>query len=151
MSRFKCMTYPDLNNGPGCRVSFWFTGCPIQCEGCFNSELWDFNSGNEITEDTFKKLESILDLKYISGLTILGGEPMVQDKEILKRMIIMAKIRNKNVWLYTGFNYDTFTEEQKKIIMGVDVIVDGPFIKAQADPNLKFRGSRNQRIIELNK
>lgn len=153
MSRINCITYPDLNNGPGCRVSVFFQGCPIHCPGCFNSELWDFNGGHELAYDKIMMIHEILLKPYIRGLSILGGEPLAK-QNMFDTMLLcnMAKgIDGKDTWVYTGYKYEDLNEDQLDSLQNADVLVDGPFKKDLADRDLVFKGSSNQRIIDLNK
>ena len=137
----------DISNGPGVRISIFFQGCHFHCKGCFNTEAWDFNQGLEFGE---KEIETILDLAredYISGLSILGGEPM-HPKNIEGTMELAKKFKevypNKSVWVWSGFLYDDLKE--KEVLNYVDVLVDGQFQEGLRNPNLKWRGSSNQRI-----
>ena len=142
----------DISNGPGVRISIFFQGCHFHCKGCFNTEAWDFNQGLEFGE---KEIETILDLAredYISGLSILGGEPM-HPKNIEGTMELAKKFKevypNKSVWVWSGFLYDDLKE--KEVLNYVDVLVDGQFQEGLRNPNLKWRGSSNQRVIDIPK
>lgn len=144
----------DISNGPGVRVSIFFQGCTIRCPGCFNSELWDFKGGKPfIWSNEGAKLLELLKPDYISGLTILGGEPLDQNLSELK--IFINKIKrhypNKTIWIYTGHIWEELSETQKDAIQNADVLVDGPFLKELKDSSLKWRGSSNQRIIDIQK
>lgn len=153
MSRINCITYPDLNNGPGCRVSVFFQGCPIHCPGCFNSELWDFKGGSELTCNKLNIIRSILLKPYIRGLTILGGEPLARQNVFDTALLCnMAKsMIGKDVWIYTGYKYEDLNNTQLECLQNADVLVEGPFIQDLADVNLIFKGSSNQRIIDIKK
>ena len=142
----------DIANGPGVRVSLFVSGCRNHCKGCFNPETWDFDYGEPFTRKTEKEIIKALRPSWIQGLSILGGDPMEPENQktllpLLKRMRICCP--DKDVWLYTGYTYETVRDAE--ILKWVDVLVDGPFIEAEKDITLTFRGSRNQRIIPLKK
>lgn len=143
-------------NGKGIRFAIFLNGCNLHCKGCFNYEAWDFNGGNKLTEEiineTFKEMEP----EYISGLSILGGEPMDPlNQETTAEIIRMFRNKfnnTKTIWLYTGYIYNKTipkTEYTDYILNNINTIVDGPFELDKQDLTLKFRGSTNQRIIEL--
>ena len=142
----------DIANGPGVRVSLFVSGCRNHCPGCFNPETWDFNYGEPFTRKTEKEIIKALRPSWIQGLSILGGDPMEPENQkallpLLKRIRVMCP--GKDVWLYTGYTYETVRDAE--ILKWVDVLVDGPFMEAEKDISLAFRGSRNQRIIPLKK
>ena len=142
----------DIANGPGVRVSLFVSGCRNRCPGCFNPETWDFSYGEPFTRTTEKDIIKALRPSWIQGLSILGGDPMEPENQkallpLLKRIRIMCP--DKDVWLYTGYTYEAVRDAE--ILKWVDVLVDGPFIEAEKDISLAFRGSRNQRIIPLKK
>jgi len=148
----------DIANGEGVRVSLFVSGCTHHCKGCFNYEAWDFNYGDDFTNDTINEILDALSPEYINGITFLGGEPMeyLNQKGILpliKR--IKKEYPNKDIWLYSGYTYEQIKEmpypETKEILQNIDVLVDGKFIQELFDANLYFRGSSNQRIIDMNK
>lgn len=148
----------DIANGEGIRVSIFVSGCNHHCKGCFNYEAWDFNYGNYFTNETINEIISFLKPDYINGITFLGGEPMEysNQKGILP---LIRKIKmiypNKTIWLYSGFTFEELIEmpynETKEILENIDVLVDGKFIEELFDANLYFRGSSNQRIIDVKK
>ena len=145
----------DVANGPGVRASIFVSGCRFNCKGCFNKEAQDFNYGNKFdkkTEDKF--MEYVLD-NNVKGISILGGEPLMQtmDDSLLNLLKRIKKETNKEIWMWTGFVYETaiLDEKRKEILNYVDVLVDGQFDESKKVLNLKFRGSTNQRIIDLNK
>lgn len=148
----------DVANGPGVRVSIFVSGCHHHCEGCFNSEAWDFNYGNDFTEDTIQEIIEAMNHDYITGLSLLGGEPfeLINQKGLLP---LLKKIKevypDKTIWAYSGFLYDELKEmdypETKEILSLIDVLVDGKFVESLKDPNLYFRGSSNQRVIDMKK
>ena len=142
----------DIANGPGVRVSLFVSGCRNHCPGCFNPETWDFDYGEPFTRKTEKEIIKALRPSWIQGLSILGGDPMEPENQkallpLLKRLRIYCP--EKDVWLYTGYTYEAARDAE--ILKWVDVLVDGPFIEAEKDISLAFRGSRNQRIIPLKK
>lgn len=146
----------DIANGPGVRVSLFVSGCNHHCKGCFNKDAWDFNYGNDFTKDTIKEIIESLEKDYITGITILGGEPMelVNQQGILPLLkLIKEKFPNKTIWLYSGFTIEQINKmdnpEAKEILNIIDVLVDGKFEEDLFDANLYFRGSSNQRIIDI--
>lgn len=147
--KYANITYPDINNGPGFRVSIFFQGCSFHCEGCFNSKIWDFYLGKEFTLETKKLIYKLLEKPYISGITLLGGEPLQQPNDELEEFLKELKERfpEKTVWLYTGYTF--LNVRNIPIFKYVDVVVDGPFEKDLKDSSLTFRGSSNQNIINV--
>ena len=151
----------DIANGEGVRVSLFVSGCTHHCKNCFNPETWDFCYGNPFTEEVENKIIKMLEPSYIKGLTLLGGEPMEpQNQKAL--LPFVKKIREKfgstkNIWCYTGFIFDkdlapngrVYTDSTDELLKNIDVLVDGPFIEDLKNISLKFRGSSNQRIINL--
>ena len=140
----------DIANGPGVRVSLFVSGCRNHCPGCFNPETWDFGYGELFTRKTEKEIIKALRPSWIQGLSILGGDPMEPENQrallpLLKRIRVM--LPEKDVWLYTGYCMESVSSSP--LLPYVDVVVDGPFIEAEKDAGLAFRGSRNQRIIEV--
>ena len=140
----------DIANGPGIRVSLFVSGCRNHCPGCFNPETWDFGYGAAFTRKTETEIMKALRPSWIQGLSILGGEPMEPENQkallpLLKRIRVM--LPGKDVWLYTGYRYEDMASAE--LPRWVDVLVDGPYVKAEKDISLAFRGSRNQRIIRL--
>jgi len=156
--------YYDVANGTGIRTTLFVSGCTQHCKGCFNECTWDFNYGQAFTEEVEDRIIRSL-TQYVDGVTILGGEPMEPSNQIdvlhlLKR--IKTETPDKNVWLYTGiYLEDLFKKNSKYYQKGItevffkekliDVLVDGPFILEQKDISLNFRGSHNQRIIDVPK
>ena len=145
----------DVANGPGVRASIFVSGCRFNCKGCFNKEAQDFNYGNIYTKEVENKfMEYVLD-DNVKGISILGGEPLMQtmDDSLLNLLKRIKKESNKEIWMWTGFVYETaiLDEKRKEILDYVDVLVDGQFDESKKVLNLKFRGSTNQRIIDLNK
>lgn len=154
--------YCDIANGPGVRTSLFVSGCTHHCKNCFNSQTWDFKFGNEFTEKEEDEIIASLKPEYISGFTLLGGEPFepVNQKGVLP---LLKKIKEnypeKTIWIYTGFLFDKEIlgkmadniPETNEILKLCDVIVDGRFIEELKSLSLVFRGSSNQRIIDVKK
>lgn len=139
----------DVSNGPGIRISIFVQGCDIKCPHCFNKELWDSSKGKDFTEKEFNLIINLLNNDHINGISWLGGEPTLYLNEIFEINNRIKKLYpNKTIWLYTGKLFETLNKE---LISNVDVIVDGPFINELKNPNLVFKGSENQRIIDVNK
>jgi anaerobic ribonucleoside-triphosphate reductase activating protein len=152
--------YYDIADGPGVRVSLFVSGCTHHCKGCFNPETWDFQYGQPFTEAVAEKLLQSLEPSYISGITLLGGEPMEPcNQQVLSGFLdkVKKKYPHKTVWCYTGYTYpDDFRDGGKvhcaateRMLSHIDTLVDGEFKEEQKDISLQFRGSRNQRIIPL--
>jgi len=142
----------SISNGPGVRVVLWVSGCKVHCKGCQNPETWDFCAGRLFDENAKQELFNALNKPYIRGITISGGNPLDRPHDIF---LLVTEIKNKfpdkDIWLYSGYTYDEIrsSREKFKALMGVDVLVDGPYIEEQRDITLAFRGSRNQRIIDI--
>ena len=153
----------DTADGEGVRVSLFVSGCRNHCPGCFNQDTWDFNFGKEFTEVEENEIIEGCNKEYISGLTILGGEPLEPEnqKGILSLVLKFKEMfPKKTLWMYTGYVLDKdLLPGQRKYVEGVtglildsiDVLVDGPFILAERNLSLKFRGSNNQRILDKEK
>lgn len=149
--------YFSTVNGNGVRTAVFVSGCNLHCEGCFNSAAWSFDTGHKMTNEIIDKILESIEPEYISGLSILGGEPM-DPKNQPGVAILIKKFRErfgnkKDIWLWTGYEYDSipFDGDTLYIISNVDVIVDGPFKASKKDINLPYRGSSNQRIIDAKK
>lgn len=140
----------DIANGPGVRVSIWVSGCRIKCPGCFNPEAQSFAYGQEFNSATWCEISDALTPNYINGLTVLGGEPLdsrnVDDVDMLL-YLVRSRHPDKSIWLYTGYRYGDV--KYYPILDYVDVLVDGAFIEAKKDILLRFRGSSNQRLIDV--
>ncbi len=151
--RYNKIRKMDISNGPGIRVSIFMQGCTFHCKNCFNPETHDFNGGQEFTDE---KIQLILDLckaDHIVGLSILGGEPMhPKNIEGTARLAKAFKetYPNKTIWSWTGFLFDRDLKDQE-VMKYIDVLVDGQFVEEQRDPTLKWKGSRNQRVIDVQK
>lgn len=150
----------DIANGPGVRVSLFVSGCTHRCKGCFNQIAWDFDYGTPFTEQTVDDILQMLRPDYIAGLTLLGGEPFEPDNQKgLLNLVQQVKQQypNKTIWAFSGYLFDRDILPgrlgdpivTRELIRCVDVLVDGPFIEAQKDLMLRFRGSRNQRLIDV--
>ncbi|MCI9288048.1 MAG: anaerobic ribonucleoside-triphosphate reductase activating protein [Oscillospiraceae bacterium] len=157
---FAAIKWADVANGPGVRVSLFVSGCTHRCPGCFNEEAWDFGYGQPFTEAQEDKILAALVPAHIKGLSLLGGEPFEPDNQrallpFLRR--VKKACPDKEVWCYSGYTLDgelwrdsrarcQYTDEMLSLI---DVLVDGPFVEAKKDLNLRFRGSSNQRILNV--
>ena len=150
--RYAKVRKEDISNGPGIRVSLFVQGCNRHCDGCFNPETWDYNSGkifNERIQELFLELGNT---KAITGFSILGGEPLDQDEHMLELVQkIKERYPNKTIWMWTGYTYEELNDKQMEIVKLIDVLVDGPFIINKKCPSKRFRGSTNQRIIDIKK
>lgn len=150
----------DIANGEGIRVSVFVSGCNHHCKGCFNQCAWDFNYGKKFTDDEINKIINYLNHDYISGLSLLGGEPLEKpNQEGLLPLVkkVKEKFPNKNIWCYTGFDFEkdivgNMVKENKttkELLKYIDVIVDGKFEEDKKDIKLQFRGSSNQHILDV--
>lgn len=141
----------DTANGIGCRVSLFVSGCRIKCPGCHNPEAQEFSYGKAFGRFAIKKVMDALEPYWIDGLSILGGEPLEPENRLRVENLCMSvkdKYPNKTIWLYTGHVMD-ITVLGSSIFNWVDVVVDGPYVEKLRDPSLEFRGSSNQRIIDV--
>lgn len=154
----------SIANGPGVRITLWVAGCTCHCDECQNPQTWDFNSGKPFDESSKKELFEALNKSYIKGITFSGGHPLenknVEDVYLLIKEI-KEKFPTKDIWLYTGYTWENIFQSaeldifnvnnvyRKEAVKMCDVIVDGPYIKEQRDITLKFRGSKNQRLIDV--
>ena len=152
----------DIANGEGVRVSLFVSGCRNRCKGCFQPQTWDFGFGRPFTEETEAELLAMLAPSYIAGLTLLGGDPFEPENQAVL-LPFLKKVRaaypKKNVWAYTGYVYEELlagvspaaAPQTAEMLSLIDVLVDGPFLEEQKDLMLRFRGSANQRLIDLRK
>ena len=151
----------DIANGVGVRVSLFVSGCTNHCEGCFQPETWDFNYGNDFTEETENQILEMLAPDYICGLTVLGGEPFEpENQRVLVDFLrkVRRKYPEKSIWCFTGFTLEILETEgthchceaTEEMLSLIDVLVDGRFDKNKKNISLRFRGSENQRLIDLN-
>lgn len=153
--------FVDSSNGEGVRVSLYVSGCRNHCKGCFNEATWDFDYGEEFTPIQENEIIEACKKSFISGLTILGGEPFEEENQTALLPFIerfKQECPDKNLWMYTGYVLDNDLQEGQrkflpnvtnKILEQVDVLIDGPFILEQKDLTLPFRGSKNQRLLRL--
>ncbi|MDD6327219.1 MAG: anaerobic ribonucleoside-triphosphate reductase activating protein [Eubacteriales bacterium] len=150
----------DVANGPGIRVSLFVSGCTHHCKGCFNPETWDFNYGNFFSEKEEDLIIEYLKPSYIKGLSLLGGEPFEYSNQqcllpLLRR--VRAIYPEKDIWCYTGYDFEKDIKgsmmvkwpETREILNYIDILVDGEFVESKKDLSLRFRGSSNQRIINV--
>lgn len=149
----------DIANGPGVRVSLFVSGCTHHCKGCFNEVAWDFNYGQPFTAETQEYILKLLKPNHIRGLTLLGGEPFEPQNqpavvELLRR--VKSEYPEKSIWAYSGYLYDKITsgtlgpwEVTREFLSYLDVLVDGPFVEEKKNLSLRFRGSENQRLIDI--
>ena len=150
----------DIANGPGVRTSLFVAGCTHHCKGCFNPESWDFNAGKEFTEKTIDEIIESLSPDYIKGLTLLGGEPFEPGNQAAL-LPLVKKVKeiypDKSIWAFSGYLFDKQIMDimvkkydfTKEFISYIDVLVDGEFKEEEKDLSIVFRGSRNQRIIDV--
>jgi anaerobic ribonucleoside-triphosphate reductase activating protein len=150
----------DIANGPGVRVSLFVSGCTHRCKGCFNEVAWDFNYGQPFTQETVDAILEMLRPDYIKGLTLLGGEPFEPQNQgaivdLLRQ--VKGKYPDKSIWAFSGYLFDRDIlpgklgdpEITREFLSYLDVLVDGPFIEAKKNLSLRFRGSENQRLIDV--
>ena len=153
--------YADTANGIGARISLFVSGCTHHCPGCFNEETWDFNFGDPFTKEVEDDIIEHLRPSYIDGLSLLGGEPMeAQNQRALLPFLerLKKEVPRATIWIYSGYTFEELldtenrrchTEATRRILELADILVDGKFVLAEKDVKLRFRGSRNQRILEL--
>lgn len=143
----------DVANGPGIRTTIFVTGCTHNCHNCFNEEYQDFNYGDTWTDKETEEVISYLNLAEVKGLTLLGGEPFQNEVDLLKVIRDIKKEVQKDIWIFSGYTYEEILKDQdkKKLLEECDVLVDGRFVEKLKDLNLRFRGSSNQRIIDVQK
>lgn len=152
----------DIADGEGVRTTLFVSGCTNCCKGCFQPETWDFDYGKPYTEETEEKILAMLADENIQGLTLLGGEPFEpENQKVLVQLLrrVRNELPDKDIWSYTGFVYERdllaggrkHTEVTDEMLSYIDVLVDGPFIEEKKNISLQFRGSENQRIIDLKK
>ena len=149
--RYNKIRKMDISNGPGIRVSIFMQGCTFNCKNCFNKETHDFEGGTDFTEDTIQEVLNLCDKDTIKGLSILGGEPLHQRNiegttQLAKEF--KEKFPNKSLWMWTGFSFDKDLKD-KEVLNYVDVLVDGQYNEDLHDPKLKWKGSSNQRVIDV--
>lgn len=141
----------DTTNGPGVRVSLFVSGCTLHCKGCFNPESWDFNAGDDFTNETIEKIIDLINRPYMSGLSVLGGDPFEKENinavtELCKR--VREACPGKTIWVWTGRKYEHFKDHP--IMQYIDTLVDGPFVeKLKVKEQGQYFGSTNQRVIPI--
>ena len=150
--RYNKIRKMDIANGPGVRVSVFFQGCEFHCKGCFNKDTWDFCGGKEFTDETINKILELCEPDYIVGLSMLGGEPMhpknIEGTTKLAKAF-KEKYPNKTLWSWTGFTFEGLKD--KEVMNYLDVLIDGQFKEELFSPKLKWKGSSNQRVIDIKK
>ncbi|EHI55385.1 anaerobic ribonucleoside-triphosphate reductase activating protein [Johnsonella ignava ATCC 51276] len=160
--KYANIKYYDIANGAGIRTSLFVSGCTHRCKGCFNEAAWDFNFGSEFTDSVIEAILESITPDYIKGLSLLGGEPMEPANqpavlELLRKF--KKRFPKKDIWCYSGFTYDidfleggkAYTDISDEILSLIDVMVDGKFEMELYDVSLRFRGSSNQRLIDVPK
>ncbi len=152
--RYNKIRKMDVSNGPGIRVSIFLQGCEFHCKNCFNPETWSFKSGKEFTNETINKILELSDKETVSGLSILGGEPM-HPKNIEGTIELAKKFKEKfpkkTVWVWSGFLYEDVLKRDPEVFNYIDVMVDGQYVDELHDPTLRWKGSSNQRVIDIKK
>ncbi len=151
--RYNLIRKMDISNGPGVRVSIFMQGCSFHCKNCFNPETWNFEGGKEFNNETIDEVLDLCNKNHIKGLSILGGEPMhpsnIEGTTKLAKAF-KEKYPNKNLWVWSGFKFDEELKD-KEVLNYIDVLVDGTYNDELHDPSLKWRGSSNQRVIDVQK
>lgn len=152
--------YFDIANGVGVRTTLFVSGCRNHCKGCFQPDTWDFQNGKPFTKETEDEIISSMDSEYIAGLTLLGGDPFEEENQegligFMRRF--KSQCPDKDVWAFTGYLIEDLlkggrkhTEVTDELLSYVDILVDGPFVLEKKNIRLKFRGSENQRLIDMN-
>jgi len=157
---YATIKWTDIANGEGVRISLFVSGCTHRCKGCFNEIAWDFNYGKPFTQETIDEILKMLEPEHIKGITLLGGEPFEpQNQPALLGLLrqIRKKFPHKSIWAFSGYLFDKDIlsgrlgpwEITKEYLSYLDVLVDGPFILEKKDLSLRFRGSSNQRLIDV--
>lgn len=156
--KFRKMNYSNIKyfstaNGAGVRTAVFVSGCDLHCPGCFNPETWDFNHGTKFTDETINKILDSIEPVYISGLSILGGEPL-NPKNCNDVYKLVKEFRKrfgyeKTIWIWSGYTLGSMDELQKEIVFDCDVLVDGPFVLAKKNLKIPYRGSTNQRVWDI--
>ena len=151
--RYNKIRKMDISNGPGVRVSIFFQGCEFHCKNCFNPETWNFDKGEEFTDEVIEKVLDLCKEDHIAGLSILGGEPMhpknIEGTTKLAKAF-KEKYPDKTIWAWSGFLFDEYVKD-KEVVKYLDVLVDGQFVDELRNPTLKWKGSANQRVIDVKK
>ncbi len=152
--------YYDIANGTGVRTTLFVSGCRNHCEGCFQPETWNFENGELFTEKEENQIIESVKSDYIAGITLLGGDPFEEENQIVLALFMKrfkTECPDKNVWAFTGYLLDDLlpsgrkhTEYTDNLLATIDILVDGPFVLSKKNLTLKFRGSENQRLIDMN-
>ena len=148
--RYNKIRKMDISNGPGVRVSIFMQGCTFKCKNCFNPETHDFEGGQEFNDETINKVLELCNHDYIKGLSILGGEPMHPkniEGSLKLAKAFKEKFKDKDIWSWTGFKFENIKENED--LKYIDVLIDGQYVDELHDPTLKWRGSSNQRVIDV--
>lgn len=151
--RYNKIRKMDISNGPGIRVSIFMQGCAFNCKNCFNPETHDFNGGEEFTDKTIERIISLCGNENVVGLSVLGGEPMHPkniDGTMRLAKAFKEKYPDKTVWAWTGYLFDEYLSD-KEVCRYLDVVVDGQYVEELHNPSLKWKGSSNQRVIDVQK
>lgn len=154
MKRYALIRTMDISNGEGIGISLFVQGCHFHCKNCFNPETWDFNGGKEWNEEVKERFIKLANGEHVNRISILGGEPLCQEnvETVLDLCQELKKLYpQKKIWIYTGYTWEYLVNQDftKKILENIDVLVDGPYIDELQDFNLRFRGSSNQRVINV--
>lgn len=151
--RYSKIRKMDISNGPGIRVSIFMQGCAFNCKNCFNPETHDFSGGEEFTDETIENILNLCNNENIEGLSILGGEPMhpknIEGTTKLAKAF-KQKYPNKDLWAWSGFKFDEYIKD-KEVVNYLDVLVDGQYVDEKRNPTLRWKGSENQRVIDVKK
>lgn len=151
--RYNKIRKMDISDGPGVRVSIFMQGCTFNCKNCFNQETHDFNGGKEFTDATINRVLELCENENINGLSILGGEPLHPNNIEGTTKLVKAfkeKLPNKDIWIWSGFLFDKDLKD-KEVMKYTDVLVDGRYVDELRNPTLKWKGSENQRVIDVQK
>ena len=158
---YATIKYCDIANGPGVRTTLFVSGCRVHCPGCFNEVAWDFCAGEPFTGEVAQRIWESMEAPWVEGLTVLGGEPFEPENQAALRPFLEETRRlfpAKGIWCFTGYLFDRDilpaegrkrTQDTDAMLACLDVLVDGPFLQAEYDISLRFRGSANQRIIDV--
>ncbi len=147
--RYASMRKMDTSNSNGIHTSLFTQGCYHRCKGCWNESTWDFKGGKELTEEALNKFIECSNADYITGISILGGEPFQQEpNEILELLKTLKDRVGKPIWLWTGYTFDSIPKAYEECLNYIDILIDGKYVEELRDLNLKFRGSLNQCVWE---
>lgn len=153
MSNYSNIKYFSTQNGDGVRTCVFFSGCRHHCNGCFNQIAWNFNHGNEFTQEVIDRVLESIEPEYIAGLSILGGEPLVEENvDAVDGLITQFRKKfgsTKNIWMWTGYKITEFNEKQRSVALKCDYVIDDRFDISKADTKLVFKGSSNQIIWHI--